>query len=667
MPISFASLLLGSVAAQSMFLAMFSQAKADTTDTTVPLLPEVVITASPLSNNPNEIAGTVSQVTRAEILQSGGANLADALANVPGVTGTGFAAGASRPVIRGFDASRVRILEDGIGSFDVSDIGPDHGVPIDPLSATSIEVVRGPATLRYGSQAIGGVVNAINNRVPLTLPDKPLSGELTGSYGSVNNEGQGSILLDASAGQFAFHADGFDRSTGDYSIPGGTQPNSYFRGDGYSLGSSYFFGGSRVGGALIHYDSNYGVPSDTTHIIMHQTKGLVGSSFAVNAGAFKTLTVDGGYGDYSHDEAEPDGTVDDTFKDKEWDTRAEALFGQIGVLSSMALGMQLQHRDFSALGAGAEYLLPTQTASQAGFMFGEIPLADLLKVQFGGRIEQIAIKGTTGAGIAKSPSFTPMSGSIGLLYDPSNTVTLGLTFTSAGRAPAVTELFAHGPHDGPNTFETGDADLKTERANSVETSLRVHADDLQIEGSLWGVSFDNFIYGDLTGRTCEHNGSCAFGGPGDLKELFYRQSGATFWGMEAKTTKVLMQSDSGALMGKLHADYVRATLSDGINVPRITPYHLGGGLSWTSDAFDVNTDLTYTGAQNDTGTAETPTKAFFSLEAGLTWRPDVLTGLALSVSGKNLTDSTQRDAVAINKDEVVLQGRSIQLTARYTF
>ena len=163
----------------------------------------IVVTASPIEGNPDRFAVTVGVVDRDAILKAGGANLADALVNVPGVTGTSFAAGASRPVIRGFDASRVRLLEDGIGSFDVSDVGPDHGVPIDPLSAQRIEVVRGAATLRYGSQAIGGVVNAINNRVPTVLPDEPLTGEASGAYGTDANLRQGSLLADARLGQFA--------------------------------------------------------------------------------------------------------------------------------------------------------------------------------------------------------------------------------------------------------------------------------------------------------------------------------------------------------------------------------------------------------------------------------------------------------------------------------
>ena len=322
----------------------------------------IIITASPLSD-PNYLSTIVDSVDRNEIVKQGGSNLADALANEPGVTGTSFASGASRPVIRGFDANRVRILENGIGSFDVSDVGPDHGVPIDPLSAQQIEVVRGAATLRYGSQAIGGVVNAINNRVPTELPDKPITSEIDGTYGTNANTGQGSVLFDARAGQFAIHGDGFDRHTDDYDIPDGTQSNSFFRGDGYSLGSSYFFGDgdrSRIGAAAVHYDAKYGIPGEDTFIDMKQTKEMLRSSFDLGAGAFRTLNVEGGNADYEHSERTRRAPPLSTFKDNEWDARAETLLGSLDPSLARRSAAQLQVATLR-LGEGADYLLPTTT------------------------------------------------------------------------------------------------------------------------------------------------------------------------------------------------------------------------------------------------------------------------------------------------------------------
>jgi iron complex outermembrane receptor protein len=632
--------------------------------------PTVVVTASPLVQDPDYLSTIVDTVNRDEILRKGGANIADALADVPGVTGTSFASGASRPVIRGFDANRVRTLEDGIGSFDVSDVGPDHGVPIDPLSAQKVEVVRGAATLRYGSQAIGGVVNTINNRVPTVLPDKPFLGDVSGTLGDVSNLRQGAGELEGRIGQFAIHADGFDRHADDYDTPQGTLGNSFFRGDGYSLGSSYFFGDdSRVGAAVVHYDAKYGIPGEDTYIDMKQTKEMMRSSFDLDAGALQTLNVEGGYADYEHSERDPEGVALSTFKDREWDARAEGLLGPMGPFSGAALGLQAQRKNFSALGEGGDYLSPTTTESEAAFAFAEMPLASNLKLQTGARVEHVQVDGTPATDVPTSRDFTPTSASAGLVYDPNKIVRLGLTLSSAARAPAQTELFARGAHDGPATFETGDATLGLERANSLEGSLRVRLDKVRFDGSVWGARFNNYIFGQLTGRTCDDDGVCVEGNSQELKELNYSQLGAKFYGAEGKTTFDLAQAGPGKLEALVLADYVRAKLDDGAgNVPRLPPYHVGGGLNWTAAALDAGVLVKYAGAQDKTAVAETRTAGFVSVDAQVGWRPVAKNdGLEVVLVGQNLTDSTQRNSVALNKDDVILPGRDVRLLVRAAF
>lgn len=630
---------------------------------------QLVITASPLSRGANDIATIVGQVTRTEIMRSGGTSLADVLGEVPGVTGSGFASGASRPVIRGFDANRVRILENGVGSFDVSDVGPDHGVPVDPLSAQKIEVVRGAATLRFGSQAIGGVVNAINNRIPLARVEKAVAGEFSASYATNADSPQGSALIDAGTGPLAFHADGFVRRTGDYAIPGGLQPNSYFRGAGASFGSSYFFDDSRVGAAIIHYDSQYGLPGETSYIDMRQTKGVFGSSFTLEAGALKSLNFDGGYADYEHGEIEPAGkAVLATFIDKEWDSRAEALFSAVGPLSEAALGVQLQDKDFSALGTGGDYLFPTSTKNAAVFGFAEAPLGPDLRLQFGARVERVKVEGTPASNVVTDRRFTPVSGSAGLIFDASENVDLGLTFATAARAPAHTELFARGPHDGPATFETGDPTLAMERANSVEGTIRVRAASAEIEGTVWGAKFNNYIFGRLTGRTCDEGGNCAVGNGEDLKEMLYQQRDASYWGLEGKATLTLYEARAGTVAGLVIADYVRAKLEGAGNVPRTPPYHLSAGLAWNSERFDTSFLVRQVGRQTKVAFAETPTEGYVSLDAQATWRPfSEKPDIELSIVGRNLTDVTQRNAVSFNKDEVPLPGRDVRFLVRAAF
>jgi iron complex outermembrane receptor protein len=250
-------------------------------------------------------------------------------------------------------------------------------VPIDPISTRSIEVVRGAGTLRYGSQAIGGVVNAINNRIPLTLPDKP-SGEVQAAYDSVSDAGQGAALGDVGLGKFAVHADGFYRHTDNYDTPLGEQANSFFRGDGFSLGSSYFFGGdnsSRVGAAVVHYDSKYGVPSDVTFINMRQTKYLLGSALDLGGDLFKALNIDASYGNYSHEEIDPTNNKRNQRHLQEQGIRRPCRGAARYNWPIEQFGGRHRNTEpaILALGDAANYLLPTVTQNYAGFFFSELP------------------------------------------------------------------------------------------------------------------------------------------------------------------------------------------------------------------------------------------------------------------------------------------------------
>jgi iron complex outermembrane receptor protein len=633
---------------------------------------EVVVTASPLRTNADKLATIVESVNRDQLLSNGGASLGEVLRNLPGVSATGFAAGASRPVIRGMDAQRVRLTENGLSSSDVSDVGPDHGVPIDPLSAQRIEVVRGAATLRYGSQAIGGVVNVINNRIPLT-PASGAHGEATGAYSSVSRSGEGSGLIDAGSGPIAIHLDGFGRTAGDYDTPGGKQPNSFFHGHGYSGGASYFFGpgmGDRAGGGYTHYEARYGIPSDTTFIRMRQDKGAFSSSLKLGSGPLSQINTDVSYADYMHDEADP-GTSEilATFKNREWDGRIEGLFGQIGPFSASALGLQVQDRKFSGLGEAANYLLPTHTRSVAGFVFVDAPVGPI-DLQGAVRVENVSISGTPASGVPTSRSFTPVSVSAGFTYDIGKDLRLGLNAASAARAPAQTELFARGPHDGPLTFETGEPNLKIERANSLEATLRYSFGmEGRIEASIWGARFDNYIFGALTGRLCDEDGVCAAGGGGELKELNYAQQHAEFWGAELKAFAPLTRALGGQLSAQVLGDYVRAKFTHGGgDVPRIQPGRVGGGLDWAGGQIDASFLVLAVSSQNHVGVADSPVSGYTSVDAQLAWRPfKQKPSLELVLVGHNLANETIRDATALNKDLVIQPGRDVRLVARARF
>jgi iron complex outermembrane receptor protein len=625
----------------------------------------VVSTASPLSGTGAVIS---DRVDSGSILHGGGATIADALRAIPGVSGTGMAVGASRPIIRGMDASRVRVLENGTSSSDASDIGPDHGVPIDPLSARSLEVVRGAATLRYGSQAIGGVVNAINNRVPKSLPTAS-SLEATAAFDSISNGREVSLLGDTMAGNFAFHGDAFWRNADSYDTPLGLQPNSFFRGKGLSLGSSYFFGDNQVGAAYVHYDSRYGIPGETAFIDMRQDKALMASTLDLGDGLLQVLNFNGSYGDYSHDEKDlATGAVNSTFINREFDGRAEALLGAIGPFTGTALGLQFQNRDFSALGEGADYLDPTLTRNFAGFLFTQVPMGDNFNLDAAARIEDVMVEGTPNTGVATARGFTPLSGSLSALWRLSDAVRIGVMGSSTARAPAQTELYARGPHEASATFETGDPTLKAERSNAVEASLRIRLPEFSFDGSAYLNSFDNYIYGALTGRDCDEDGNCGFGSGGELREMNYLQTGATFRGLEGKAALDVWHTadESGVLKVTVLGDIVRATLAGGANVPRIPAWRLGGGLAWESPAFDAGFQLIKVGDQDRPGLLDTPTDGYVSLDAQFAWRPFAENrNIEFALRASNLADEVIRNAAALNKDTVVMPGRSVRLSVKY--
>jgi iron complex outermembrane receptor protein len=530
-------------------------------------------------------------------------------------------------------------------------------------------VVRGAATLRYGSQAIGGVVNAISNRVPLRLEDDTTRGEVLGGFGSGADSRDISGQVNARSGEWAVHADAFNRHSDDYDTPAGAMANSWLRGRGGALGGAWIGEDNRVGLGVVRHESRYGIPGEDAYIDMEQTKLSLRSSFGMSTGAWRQLTVDAGAADYQHSERDPEGVAASTFKDREWDARAEAVAGPWGVLAESALGVQLQQRNFRALGEGRGYLLPTQTRSRAVFGFAESKLAESLRLQFGARVEHVEVDGTPASDVVTSRGFTPISASTGLVFDAGDAWRLGFSLASAARAPAQTELFARGVHDATATYETGQPALRQERARSAELSLRWRRGRVHADGSVWMTDFRNFVYGELTGRSCSEDGACVAGDGEEFTELVYTQRGARFRGAEGHAEIELLQRPAGDLHLNLLADVVRARLDDGAgHVPRIPGYRVGAGLAWQGMQFDASVFVKYSGRQARVAAEETPTAAFTNLDAELTWRPWVRQpGMSVALVGRNLTDSLQRNAVSLNKDEVILPGRDLRVVFRLAF
>lgn len=667
-------------------------------------LPEVVVSApSPIggARSASDTFGPVTVVTPEELQRTPGNTLGDVLFDKPGITASTFApGGASRPIIRGLDNFRVRVQENGVGTHDVSDLGEDHGVPIDPLATQQIEVIRGPATLRYGSQAIGGVVDASNNRIPDAVPPNGFAGRINGAWSSADKGREGSVILDAGRDRFAVHADAYGRAADDYRIPGGRQLNSRLRSDGQAVGGSYIFDGGYTGLALSRFASIYHVPgiepaASNTRIDLEQIKLTGKGEYRPDSTAVQTIRYWLGVSDYKHDEL---GTLDNgtdgvraTFKNKEQEGRVEVQLSPFsttfGALST-AIGTQFGHQQLGTSGEAGGLLAPNQTTSGAGYLFNELRLTDALKLQAAGRIERVNVKGTSATfpadflGMSGDPvesaferNFTPKSLSLSALQQLPWNLVASLTGQYVERAPRAPELLSKGAHDAPGTFEIGNPNLEVEKAKTVEASLRHPKGEWRFEATAYYTQYTGFIFKRLTGNTCgEDFASCAAGpGNGEFNQIVYSQRNATFTGAELSSQIDVAPLGHGIFGIDGQFDTVRARFEDGTNVPRMPPMRAGGGLWWREAEWFARVGLLHAYAQNSISENETPTPGYDLLKAELSHTRkfakdrDGFSEMTVGVVGNNLLDRDVRNSVQFRKDEVLLPGRNVRLFASVKF
>jgi iron complex outermembrane receptor protein len=673
---------------------------------------------------------TVTVVPNDEIRRNGAATLGDLLNNKPGITGSSFAPGASsRPIIRGLDVNRVGIVEDGIGSNGASDLGEDHFVPIDPLTTNQVEVIRGPATLRYGSQAIGGVVSASNNRIPDSLPCSPLlaaqsygydvkaasgpcvSFETRNAISSVDLGREGAVLLDAGGGNFAVHADAFARRTEDYSIPGGVQKNTATDSNGGSIGGSYIFDGGFVGAAITQNNSLYHIPGKEgeevgTRIDAHQTKFTARGEYRPDAAAIDAIRFWFGATDYKHNElgladaADPssDG-VRQTFTNKEQEGRLEVQFAPFNLrfaALTTALGVQASHQELTAPSPDDPFSplnglwAPNQNGKLAGYAFNEFRFSDTTKAQIAGRIEHVSLNGSTpsiipdlfdlgadpgaiGPSAGRSLTFTPKSASVGVIQNLPWDLTASITGQYVERAPKPAELFSRGAHDATETFDIGNPNLGIEAAKSIEAGLRRATGPLRFELTGYYTRFSGFIYRRLTGNTCD--GAMCIAGPGlELNQAIYSQADAIFRGAEFQFQYDVIPVWHGLFGIEGQYDFVRATFTDGTNVPRIPPQRVGGGFYYRDSNWLARINLLHAFAQNDVSGVETPTPGYNRLRAEISYTTRLAKNdwwgaqqVTFGLVGDNLLNEDIRNAVAYNKDEVLLPGLGVRLFANVKY
>jgi iron complex outermembrane receptor protein len=641
--------------------------------------------------------GSLTVVPRAEIALEQYKTLGDALFDKPGISGTTFAPGAAnRPIIRGLDNFRVRIQENGVDVGDVSALGEDHPVPVDPLAAQQIEVIRGPATLRYGSEAIGGVVSVTNNRIPTSVPARGLAASALLGTSSVDFGVDQVSEIDAGAQNFALHADIVARAGQNYAIPGGVQANSASNRQAVSLGGSYVLDNGFAGIAYSNFATTYHIPGGAaaeamTRIRARQSKVVArgevrSSSDLVDAFRYWIVAADYAHDEIGLDEEGIDG-VRATFKAREQELRAEAqqaTFGTpFGPLNG-AVGVQVGNRAIATSGEAGSLLAPSLRRSLATYVFEELELAPTTRVQAAGRVEHNSVGGTAAlfpATFLPPPdepatnptvrTYLPLSASLGLQQDLPFDMVASLSGLYVQRAPSAPELYSMGPHDATNTFEIGDPNLSTETGKTVEIGLRRASGPLRFDAAAYITRIDGFVYKRLTGASCDDDfASCGAGT--ELQQIVYSQQDAIFTGAEVATQYDLLPVGPGTLGVEAQYDYVRARFTDGTNVPRIPPMRIGGGLYYRDESWFARIGILHAFAQNLVAPYETTTPGYDNLRTELAFRQKLSPGagfeeVRLGIVGDNLLNDDMRNAASFKKSEILLPGRGIRAHLALTF
>ena len=557
----------------------------------------------------------------------------------------------------------------------------------------------------YGSNAIGGVVNVIDGRIPDEQIDVPVRGSVEGRYGSMNTERGGAFTLEGGLGGFAWHLEGYKRATDELHIPGYARsarlrridplpdgereprdvlPNSDLRTEGLSGGASYLWDGGYFGASYSGFHTNYGtVAEPNVTIDLEQRRFDTRGALFQPMPFVKALKFNFGVSDYEHTEFE--GAVPGTrFENEGYDGRLELTHEKLGPLEG-TLGYQTERSDFSALGAEA-FLPPVETRSHSAFLFEELTIVQPVRLQFGVRFDHTAVESDTavGFGPARDRSFDAVSGSLGVVWTPVEDYAVALSAGYSQRAPTYQELFANGPHVATGTFEIGNADLSLEKSLSFDLSLRKKTGRVTGAISAFYYRFTDFIGNFPTGLESDDEEE-------PLPIFVYRATDATFLGGEAELTIHLLEpvTEEPAPSGKdaktvaaptraaskhglhlqLKADYVRAEdLNSNDPLPRIPPFHAGAALIYEYGGFGARVEGRYAARQNRTADDELPTDSYFQLGASVSYRftsgPIAWTTY---VKGVNLTDAEAREHTSFLKDIAPLAGRGVLVGLRAEF
>lgn len=625
---------------------------------------KVTVTASPLGREAGELAQPASVLDESELGRKRAASIGDTLAQEPGVHSSAFGPAAGRPIIRGLDGPRIRVLENGLGTMDASSVSPDHAVTTESLNAEQVEVLRGPASLLYGSGAIGGIVNVVSSLVPRERREAGGALELRGA--SANDERTGAFRLDGGSDTAMLHVEAFSRRTRDYETPLGRLAGSDVDARGGGAGASWVGERGYVGAGVSGLRNDYGVASgEGTRIALEQLRFESAGEVRDPAAGFTRARYRLGYNDYQHREVEAAGEVATTFTSKAWEGRVELQHAPLAGWKG-TLGVQGQDRELSAL--GEEAILPfTKARALAAFAVEERELG-FAKLDLGVRLEREERKPDLGL---PGRTFSLTTPAVGLVFELPGGLRLGIAATQAQRAPSVEELYSNGAHHATATFDVGDPSLRTEVSRNLDLTLRNASSDFRWKVNVFANRVKDYVYaasrdldGDGIADRVDAEGTLDPGG--EFLVQAYAQAEARFRGVEAE---VVWRPGDRPWSLRLFGDLVRGELASGDSLPRISPARVGGEAREKQGQWDGGVRVVRVFEQDRIAPLEAPTPGYTRVDADFAWTYVSGAGrrLALFVQGTNLTDRVIRVHTSYLKDVAPLMGRSIAVGLRGEF
>ncbi|MDO9365001.1 MAG: TonB-dependent receptor [Methylotenera sp.] len=639
-------------------------------------LPSVAVTGNPLGVGSDELVVPVSVLSGRELSLKRESTLGDTLNGIPGVSATHFGPNSSRPIIRGLDAERVRIMQNGIGVLDASSLSFDHAVTIDPLVIEQIDVVRGPAALLYGGSAVGGVVNAIDHRIP-TEKVEGVIGRAEARIGGADSQNNLAGVIDVGNGRIAIHGDAYTRKSSDLDIKGyavssrksrtdgtlrenkGKLINSSADAEGGAIGASLTFDNGYLGTSYSGFRSNYGtVAEPTVRADMKSDRWDIASEFDELGSIVNRVKVRMAYTDYQHQELE-NGEVGTTFKNRGVEGSLEAGHAKIGDLEGI-LGFQFQNTSFEALGDEA-FVGPVNTQSKALYVYEEMPLnlfdPQKFKLSFGGRAEHTTLDASPWAksSTAQNSSFNAYSYALGGLYTLNPNWSFATNLSHNERAPSYFELYADGAHLATGQYEVGNPNFNKERSNGLDAQIR------------WKDGRNSFSVGAYYTRFGSFLGLLDTGDvdlDSDLPIAQFTAFAATFKGLEAEGKFNLVDN----LYLTLRGDYVHATNRDNREaLPRITPLRLGAGLHYQKNSLGARIDVLHAFNQSRTAPNELATNGYTDVSALVTYKLPTKVNLELFAKANNLLNQEIREHASFLKDISPAGERSVLVGLRADF